>query len=193
MGKWCLHASSFIVDRTVIKVAGNQDRHKSSVKFDFGLNQTTQFGLSCPWMTKISHFWTWISLKPVGQSWSNFMCSIIWVGERLHMVLGLVSMATESPHWLIMGKMMSAFSWLFLIRSFWKDHIWPWHIGLRWAIFAPLGYLYHIWAQSIGPAIQNSGRWQFIVTKSQQYRTGKFLKLSLLLHHRMCGMQWWIW
>ena len=25
-------------------------------------------------MTKISHFWTWISLKPVGQSWSNFVC-----------------------------------------------------------------------------------------------------------------------
>ena len=30
MGKCCLHVSSFIFDRTVIKVAGNQDRHKSS-------------------------------------------------------------------------------------------------------------------------------------------------------------------
>ena len=30
MGKWCLHASSFIFDRIIIKVAGNQDRHKSS-------------------------------------------------------------------------------------------------------------------------------------------------------------------
>ena len=29
MGKWCLHASSFIFDRIIIKVAGNQDRHKS--------------------------------------------------------------------------------------------------------------------------------------------------------------------
>ena len=27
MGKWCLHASSFIFDRIIIKVAGNQDRH----------------------------------------------------------------------------------------------------------------------------------------------------------------------
>ena len=36
MGKWCLHASSFIFDQIVIKVAGNQDRHKSSDKFDFG-------------------------------------------------------------------------------------------------------------------------------------------------------------
>ena len=30
MGKWCLHASSLIFDQIVIKVAGNQDRHKSS-------------------------------------------------------------------------------------------------------------------------------------------------------------------
>ena len=36
MGKWCLHASSLIFDRIVIKVAGNQDRHKSLDEFDFG-------------------------------------------------------------------------------------------------------------------------------------------------------------
>ena len=36
MGKWCLHASSFIFDWIIIKVVGNQDRHKSSVKFDLG-------------------------------------------------------------------------------------------------------------------------------------------------------------
>ena len=37
MGKWCLHASSFIFDQVVIKVAGNQDRYKSSDEFvDFG-------------------------------------------------------------------------------------------------------------------------------------------------------------
>ena len=83
MGKCCLHASSFIFDRIVIKVAGNQDRHKSSVEFDFGPNQTTHFGDTCPWVTKISLFWTWIYLKPVGQSWSNFMSNIIGVGERL--------------------------------------------------------------------------------------------------------------
>ena len=47
MGKWCLHASSFIFDRIIIKVAGNQDRHKSSVEFDFGPNQTTHFGVTC--------------------------------------------------------------------------------------------------------------------------------------------------
>ena len=93
MGKWCLHASLFIFDRIIIEVAGNQVRHKSSVKFDFGPNQTTHFGVTCPWVTKISHFRTWISLKPVGQSWSNFMCSIIRVGERLHKVLGQIDLA----------------------------------------------------------------------------------------------------
>ena len=36
------------------------------------------------------HFQTWISLKPVGQSWSNFMCSITGMGERLHKVLGQI-------------------------------------------------------------------------------------------------------
>ena len=35
MGKWCLHASSFNFDRIIIKVAGNQDRHKSLDEFDF--------------------------------------------------------------------------------------------------------------------------------------------------------------
>ena len=65
MGKWCFHASLFLFDRIIIKVAGNQDRHKSSDEYDFGLNQTTHFGVTCPWVTKISHFWTWISLKPV--------------------------------------------------------------------------------------------------------------------------------
>ena len=40
MGKCCLHASSFIFDRIIIKVAGNQDRHKSSDEFDFGPDQT---------------------------------------------------------------------------------------------------------------------------------------------------------
>ena len=113
MGKWCLHAISFIFYRIISKVASNQDRHKSSVEFDFGPNQTTHFGVTCPWVTNISHFWTWISLKPVGQYWSNFMCSVIGVGKTLHKVLRqieakhLVSMAAESPHWLIMGEMMS--------------------------------------------------------------------------------------
>ena len=53
MGKCCLHASSFIFYRILIKVAGDQDRHKSLDKFDFGPDQTSHFGVTCPWMTKI--------------------------------------------------------------------------------------------------------------------------------------------
>ena len=62
MEKCCLHASSFIFDRIIIKVAGNQDKHKSSVEFDFALNQTSHFGVTCSWMTKfhafeLEYFW----------------------------------------------------------------------------------------------------------------------------------------
>ena len=70
------HTCSFIFYQIIIKVADNQGRHKSSDEFDFGPDQTTHFGVTCPWMTKILYFRTWISLRPVGQSWSNFMCSI---------------------------------------------------------------------------------------------------------------------
>ena len=58
MGKCCLHASSFIFDRIIIKVAGNRDRHKSLDEFDFGPDQTTHFGVICPLMTKILDFRT---------------------------------------------------------------------------------------------------------------------------------------
>ena len=56
MGKSWLIASSFSFDRNIIKVAGNQDRHESSIEFDFGPNQTTHFGVICPLVTKMSHF-----------------------------------------------------------------------------------------------------------------------------------------
>ena len=36
MGKRCLHASSFFFDRIIIKVTGNQDKHKSWNELDFG-------------------------------------------------------------------------------------------------------------------------------------------------------------
>ena len=49
MGKCCLHASSFVFFyQIIIKVAGNQDRHKSLDEFDFGPDQTTHFGVIYP-------------------------------------------------------------------------------------------------------------------------------------------------
>ena len=123
MGKWCLHASLFIFDRFIIKVAGNQDRHKSLVEFDFGLNQTTRFGVTCPWVTKISHFWTWKSLKPVGKSWSNFMCT--QVSDHCPLGYLFISTITVSPppisclhsHISLLNKM---FSFLFARLEFRK-------------------------------------------------------------------------
>ena len=38
MGKWCLQASSFIFDRILVKLAGNQDSHKISEEFEFRLS-----------------------------------------------------------------------------------------------------------------------------------------------------------
>ena len=124
MGKCCLHASSFIFDQIIRKVAGNQDRHKSSDEYDFGPDKTTNFGVTCPWMTKILHFRTWISLRPVGQCWSNFMCSITGDGERLHNVLRQIG----SKLWCLWQKKppltyngengVSTFSRLLLIQSF---------------------------------------------------------------------------
>ena len=116
MGKCCLHASSFIFYRIIIKVAGNQDRHKSSDKFDFGPDQTTHFGVTCPWMTKMLQFRTLISLRPVGQSWSNFMCSITGGGERLRYVLRQIGSKLWCPYNGENG--VYTFSRLLLIRSF---------------------------------------------------------------------------
>ena len=115
MGKCCLHASSFIFDGIIIKVAGNQGRNKSSNEFDFGPDQTTLVGVTCPWMTKNFTLRTLISLRLVGQSWSNLMCSIIVVGK------GCIRF------W---GRLV-------------KDHIWPWHIGLRWTIVALCATCFH--------------------------------------------------
>ena len=49
MGKCCLHANLFIFDRIIIKVAGNQDMHKSLKEFDFGPDQTIHLLLALEW------------------------------------------------------------------------------------------------------------------------------------------------
>ena len=62
MGKWCLHASLFIFDQIIRKVAGNQDRHKSSVEFYFWPDQTT-------------HFWSYLPLSDENFTLSNLNIS----------------------------------------------------------------------------------------------------------------------
>ena len=63
-----------------------------------------------------------MSLKPVGQSWSNFMCSNTGVGERLHKVLGQMGWKghgnRKPPLTYNRENHVSPFSQLFLIWSF---------------------------------------------------------------------------
>ena len=62
--------------------------HKVSLKYTNGPSSVRR---------RRPHFQTWISLKPCGQSWSNFMCSITGVGERLHKVLGQIGLKLWVP------------------------------------------------------------------------------------------------
>ena len=158
MGKCCLHASPFIFDWIIIKVAGNQDKHKTWMSLIFGPDQTTHFGVTCLWMTKILHFRTWISLRPVGQSWSNFMYSIAGVGKGCIMFWGRLDQnsgvhGNRKPPLTYNGENgVSTFSWLpnfgpnqithFGVTCPWVtkiSHIWTWislkPVGQSWSNF----------------------------------------------------------
>ena len=56
MGKWCLQASSFIFDQIFVKLAGNQNRHKISDKFEFWPDRISHLGVTCPWVWIKSSF-----------------------------------------------------------------------------------------------------------------------------------------
>ena len=60
-GKCCLHASSFIFDWIIIRVAGNQDRHKSLDEFDFRPLVS---------MAHLYVFWNEIWLWHIGLGWA---------------------------------------------------------------------------------------------------------------------------
>ena len=88
----------------------------------------TRWAYSIPMVRRPSvrrpHFQTWISLKPVGQSWSNFMCNINGVGKgcirfwsRLDQNSGFHG--NRKPPLTYNGENnVSTFSQLFLIRTF---------------------------------------------------------------------------
>ena len=62
MGKWCLHASSFIFDWIIIKVAGNQDRQ---VWFQAGLDYS---------------LWSYLPLNDENFTLSNLnICEASWL------------------------------------------------------------------------------------------------------------------
>ena len=86
----------------------------------------TGWAYSIPKVCGRPHFQTRISLKPVGQSWLHFMCSITWAGERLHNVFGQIGSKLwfpwqkKAPIGLIYNgeNDVSTISRLFWIRSF---------------------------------------------------------------------------
>ena len=47
--KWCLQLFSVTFDWVFVKLAGNEDRHKGSNKFEFGSDRIIHFGVICPW------------------------------------------------------------------------------------------------------------------------------------------------
>ena len=51
-GKWCLHRFSVAFDPILFILAGNEDMHKISDKFEFRPDWTTDYGVSCPWASK---------------------------------------------------------------------------------------------------------------------------------------------
>ena len=51
-GKRCLHLFSVVFDPILLVLAGNEDMHKISDEFEFGPDQTTDHGVSCPWASK---------------------------------------------------------------------------------------------------------------------------------------------
>ena len=123
MGKWCLHASLFMFDRIIIKVTRTGIKTWSSSILGWVRLLILEL-LALEW--RKSHiFELEISLKPVGQSWSNFMCSNIGVGERLHKILGQIGwklwfpwQQNPPPHSYNGENDVSTISRLFLIRSF---------------------------------------------------------------------------
>ena len=88
--------------------------HKVSLKYTNGPSS----------VRRRPHFQPWISLKPVGQSWSNFMYSITGVGERMHKIWGQIGSnfwfpwQQEPPLTYNGTNNVSTFSRWFLIRSF---------------------------------------------------------------------------
>ena len=84
MGKWWLHASTFIIDRIFVKPAGNQDVQKISAEFEFWPDQIGHFGVICHWLLKkaIDDIVQCIVLSSfIGSLWN---LQIIWASIKSH-------------------------------------------------------------------------------------------------------------
>ena len=48
----CHHFFSVAIDPILFKLAGNEDMHNILDEFEFRLDQTTDYGVSCPWASE---------------------------------------------------------------------------------------------------------------------------------------------
>ena len=124
MGKWCLHASSFIFDSIIIKVAGNQDRHKSLDEFDSGpIRILTLELLALEWQKfytfELEYLWSQLA------NFDQILCvASLGVGKGCIMFWGRLDQnsgvhGNRKPPLTYNGQDgVSTFSRLFLIRSF---------------------------------------------------------------------------
>ena len=85
--------------------------------------------------------------KPVGQSWSNFMYSIIRVGERLHKVLGQIDLDTLDS-----GEGSLLFGLLVLIGEYPAPPTHPTPGVLRYHSLNPAGEITYIFIISLPSA-----------------------------------------
>ena len=120
MGKWCLHASSFIFYWIIIKVAGNQYRHKSLVKLILGRIRPLILELLALEWRKFHTF----ELEFSEASWPIYqiLCVASLGGEKAAYGFGadwIKTLISRKPPLTYNGENdVSTFSWLFLIQSF---------------------------------------------------------------------------
>ena len=48
----CHHFFSVAIDPILFKLAGNEDMHNILDEFEFPLDRTTNYGVSCPWASE---------------------------------------------------------------------------------------------------------------------------------------------
>ena len=122
-GKWCLHLFLVVFDPVLLILAGNEDMHKISDEFEFRSDRTTDYGVSCPWVSKkISH-------RLIMGKWCLHASSFIF-DQIVIKVAGNQNRHKSSDEF-DFGPLVS----MAHLYVFWNE-IWPWHIGLRWAIVA---------------------------------------------------------
>ena len=108
----CHHVISVDIDPIFFKLAGNKDMHNIMNEFEFRPDRTTDYGVSCPWASK-----KYLERPYSGENGVSTFSLLFLIGSfwYFHMT------KTSIKAWM---------SWIF-----WNE-IWPWHIGLRWAIVA---------------------------------------------------------